>query len=88
MNRSAKKVLACVVAITVVYISGCASWLPHGNGGRSLPADAVVLGTRERITLTALPAQETHTYCVNGAVLQCERFGLKARCTCPAVLGR
>ena len=69
-------------------VSGCAgrpllfSWTsssPH------LPFDAVVIGPNERVPVDALPTQESHYFCSNGAVLQCERFGLKLDCSCPGV---
>jgi hypothetical protein len=85
MNRLGKRILPCLAVGIAVCVGGCAEW-PTLGSGRTLPADAVFLGSNETITLIAPPAQETHTYCSNGMVLECERFGLKIRCSCPVIV--
>jgi hypothetical protein len=69
-------------------VAGCAGQPLLSNwasGSPQLPFDAVVVGPNERVTVKALPTQGSNYFCSNGAVLQCERFGLKLDCSCPRV---
>jgi hypothetical protein len=68
-------------------LGGCSgeSFLSENSvsNGQQLPFDAIVIGPGERVSVDALPTEGSHYFCSNGAVLECERFGLKLYCSCP-----
>ena len=86
MKTSSNRVSAFLAVGLVASLAGCAATPLLSNSstnGPQLPFGAVVVGPGERVTVDALPTQESHYVCSNGAVLQCERFGLKLDCSCP-----
>ena len=88
MKTSINRISAFLAMGLAASLVGCAGQpLPSNLGSSSgqLPFDAVVVGPGERVTVDALPTQENKYFCGNGAVLQCERFGLKLDCSCPRV---
>ena len=88
MKTSSKRVSAFLVVGPLATLVGCAGqplFSNSGSNGRPLPFDAVVVGPNERVPVDALPTQEGNYFCSNGAVLQCERFGVKLYCSCPRV---
>ena len=88
MKTSNKRVSAFLVVGLLASLVGCAGqplFSNSGSNGRPLPFDAVVVGPNERVPVDALPTQESNYFCSNGAVLQCERFGLKLDCSCPRI---
>ena len=87
MSPSSKRLplLAVGLATSLVGCTGQSLLSSWGSGGRQLRFDAVVVGPGERVTVDALPTEESNYFCSNGAVLQCERFGLKLDCSCPRV---
>jgi hypothetical protein len=88
MKTSNMRISAFLAVSLAASLAGCAGqplFSSTGSNSRSLPFDAIVIGAGERVTVDALPTEESHYYCRNGAVLQCERFGLKAYCSCPRV---
>jgi hypothetical protein len=88
MKTSSNRVTAFLAVGLSASLVGCAGqplFSSSGGNNRSLPFDAIIIGPGERVTVAALPTEESHYYCRNGAVLQCERFGLKLDCSCPRV---
>jgi len=87
MKTSSKRVAAFLLVGLAASLVGCAGQPLFSNSGssRQLPFDAIVIGAGERVTVDALPTEESHYFCRNGALLQCERLGLKAYCSCPRV---
>ena len=88
MKTSNKRVSAFLVVGLLASVVGCAGqplFSGAGSNVRTLPFDAIVLGPNEHVPVDALPTQESHYFCRNGAVLQCERFGLKLDCSCPRI---
>jgi hypothetical protein len=88
MRPSSKRLpalLAVCLATSLVGCTGQSLLSKWGSDSRRLPFDAVVVGPGERVTADALPTEESNYFCSNGAVLQCERFGLKLDCSCPRV---
>ena len=86
MKTSSNRVSAFLAVGLAASLVGCAGLpLASGSGSNSsqLPFDAVLVGPGERVTMGALPTEESKYFCSNGAVLQCERFGLKLDCSCP-----
>jgi hypothetical protein len=85
MKTSSNRVSAFLAAGLASALAGCAAGplLPNSTNVSQLPFDAVVVGEGERVSVDALPAQKSNYFCSNGAVLQCERFGLKLDCSCP-----
>jgi hypothetical protein len=88
MKTSKSRISAFLAMGFAASLVGCAgqpllsNWV---NSGGQLPFDAVVIGPGERVTVNALPTKESNYFCSNGAVLQCERLGLKLHCSCPRV---
>lgn len=86
MKTSSSRISAFLAVGLVASLVGCAGqpslW---GSSTRLLPFDAVVVGPGERVSVEALPTQESNHVCSNGAVLQCERLGVKLYCSCPRV---
>jgi hypothetical protein len=88
MKTSSSRVSAFLAVGLAASLAGCAgkpllsTW---GSNGRALPFDAVLIGPGERVTIDALPSEDSRYVCSNGALLQCERFGLKLECACPRV---
>jgi len=86
MKTSSSRVSAFLAVGLAATVAGCAgqpllsNW---GSSGQQLPFDAIVIGPGERVSVDALPTEESHYFCSNGAVLECERFGLKLYCSCP-----
>jgi hypothetical protein len=88
MKTSKSRISAFLAAGLAASLVGCAGqplFSSSGGGSRQLPFDAIVVGPGERVTVDALPTEESHYFCRNGALLQCERLGLKAYCSCPRV---
>ena len=88
MKASSRRISAFLALGFVAYLVGCAGQpllSSSGSNSRQLPFDAVVVGPGERVSVDVLPTQEGNYFCSNGAVLQCERFGLKLDCSCPRV---
>ena len=88
MKTSSNRVSAFLAVGLVTSLVGCGGQPLLSNGGsnsRQLPFNAVLVGPGERVTVDALPTQESNYFCSNGAVLQCERFGQKLDCSCPRV---
>ena len=88
MKTSTKRTSAFVAVGLAASLVGCAGhafFSTAGSNSRQLPFDAVVLGPGERVPVDALPTEESHYFCRSGALLQCERFGLKLYCSCPRV---
>lgn len=85
MKTTSKRVSAFLAVGLAASLVGCAgepllsNWLSSSG---QLPFDAVVVGPGERVTVDALPTQESNYFCRNGALLQCERLGLKLYCSC------
>jgi hypothetical protein len=88
MKTSNDRISAFLAMGLAVSLGGCAgqplNWNSGSNSGH-LPFDAVVVGPGERVVRDVLPGKEGKFFCTNGAVLQCERFGLKLDCSCPRV---
>lgn len=85
-NNRVAAFLAVGLAASQVGCAGGPLVSNLGNNSGQLPFDAIVVGPGERVTVDALaPTQEGKYFCSNGAVLQCERFGLKLDCSCPRV---
>ena len=88
MKTSSNRISAFLAVGLAASLVGCAgqpllsNWV---SGSRQVPFDAVVVGPNERVTVKALPTRESNYVCNNGAVLECERFGLKLYCSCPRV---
>jgi len=88
MKTSSSRISAFLAVGLAASLVGCAGEPPFLNGGNSsgrLPFNAIVVGPGERVTVDAAPTQESTYVCSDGAVLQCERFGLKLDCSCPRV---
>jgi hypothetical protein len=88
MKTSSSRISAFLAIGLAGSLVGCAGeplFLNGGSNGGQLPFNAIVVGPGERVTVSALPTQESSYVCSNGAVLQCERFGLKLDCSCPRV---
>ena len=88
MKTSNKRVSAFLVVGLLASLVGCAGqplFSNSGSNGRPLPFDAVVVSPNERVPVDALPTQESNYFCSNGALLQCERFGVKLNCSCPRI---
>jgi hypothetical protein len=88
MKPSSNRISAFLAVGLAASLAGCAGQSVLSNWASSspqLPFEAVVIGPNERVTLDALPTQESNYFCSTGAVLQCERFGLKLYCSCPQV---
>ena len=88
MKTSSSRISAFLAVGLAASLVGCAGEPLLSNwrsNSRQLPFDAVLVGPGERVTVDALPTQESKYFCSNGAVLQCERFGLKLDCSCPRV---
>jgi len=88
MKTSSKRISAFLAISLAASLVGCAGQPLFSNtssSGRQLPFDAIIVGPGERVTVDALPSEESHYFCRNGALLQCERLGLKAYCSCPRV---
>ena len=88
MKTSSNRISAFLAVCLAAPLVGCAGQPLLSNWGSNsgqLPFDAVVVGPGEQVTVDALPTQESNYVCSNGAVLQCERFGLKLYCSCPRV---
>jgi hypothetical protein len=87
MKTSSNRISAFVAAGLAASLVGCAGQplLNRVGVGRQPPFDAIVVGPGERVSVDALPTRESSYLCSNGAVLQCERFGLKLDCSCPRV---
>jgi hypothetical protein len=77
--------LAVGLAASLVGCAGQSLLSDWANSNPQLPFDAVVVGPGERVAVDARPTEESNHFCSNGAVLQCERFGLKLYCSCPRV---
>jgi hypothetical protein len=77
--------LAVGVAASVVGCAGQPLVSKWFSGSQQLPFDAVVIGPSERVIVGARPTEQSSYLCSNGAVLQCERFGLKLQCSCPRI---
>jgi hypothetical protein len=84
-NRRVSAFLAVSLATSLVGCAGEPLLSNWGSNSRQLPFDAILVGAGERVTVDALPTQESKHFCSNGAVLQCERFGIKLDCSCPRV---
>jgi hypothetical protein len=90
MQALNNRISAFLVVGFAAFLLGCSGQPTLSNWGsssRQLPLDAVVLGPNEKVTLNTLPTEGSNYFCSNGAVLQCERFGLKLHCSCPGILG-
>ena len=88
MKASSDRIAALLALGLAASLVGCAGQpLPSNwaSSSRQLPFDAIVIGPSERVSVDALPTQGSNYFCSNGAVLQCERFGLKLSCSCPQV---
>jgi hypothetical protein len=88
MKTSNSRISAFLAVGLTASLVGCAGQPLFSNWGSNspqLPFNAVVVGPGERVTVDAAPTQESDYFCSNGAVLQCERFGLKLDCSCPRV---
>jgi hypothetical protein len=87
--KTSRNIISAFLAVGLTAsLVGCAGQPLLSNwasSSRQLPFDAVVVGPNERVIVDALPTQESKYFCSNGAVLQCERFGLKLDCSCPRV---
>ena len=87
MKVSASRLTEFLTVALVASLGGCSgeSFLSKnwGSSGQHLPFDATVIGPGERVSVDALPTEGSHYFCSNGAVLECERFGLKLYCSCP-----
>ena len=75
--------LAVGLAASLVGCAGQPLLSSGASSSRQLPFNAIVVGPGERVTVDAVPTEESNYVCSNGAVLQCERFGLKLDCSCP-----
>ncbi len=85
MKISSNRISAFLAVSLATSLVACAEQPMLSNWGNSsspLPFDAVLVGPGERATVDAAPTQESSYFCSNGAVLQCERFGLKLDCSC------
>ena len=86
MKTSNNRVAAFLSVGLAASLAGCAGLpLTSNSGSSQLPFDAILVGPGETVTMSALPTEESKYFCRNGAVLQCERFGLKLDCSCPRV---
>jgi hypothetical protein len=85
MKTSSSRILAFLAVGLLAHLVGCAGQPLLFNSTRTPPFNAVVVGPGELVTADALPTEESNYVCSNGAVLQCERFGLKLHCSCPRV---
>jgi hypothetical protein len=85
MKTSSNRVSAFLATGLAAALAGCAAGplLPNATNVSQLPFNAVVVGEGERVSVDALPTRKSNYFCSNGAVLQCERFGLKLDCSCP-----
>jgi len=83
INRT---VMAAIVLGTMLSVGGCSdiSILSALSSGQHLPADGIIVGPNEEITLNAVTAKKHQYFCSNGAVLHCDRMSLKLYCSCPA----
>jgi hypothetical protein len=85
MMTSSNRVSAFLAIGLVAPLAGCAGLSDWGSNSRQLPFNAAVVGPNERVPVDALPTQASRYVCSNGAVLRCERFGVKLYCSCPPV---
>ena len=89
MKISGSRLPEFLAVALVALLGGCSgeSFLSKnwGSSGQQLPFDAIVIGPGERVSVDALPTEEGHYFCSNGALLECERFGLKLYCSCPRI---
>ena len=88
MKTSSRRISAFLAVGLAVSLLGCAGqplFSTSGSNARQLPFDAIVVGPGERVSVDALPTEESKYVCRTGAVLECERFGLKLLCSCPRV---
>lgn len=88
MKTSSNRISAFLAVGLAASVAGCAGLPLLSNWASSspqLPFDAVVIGPNERVPVDALPTQGSNYFCSNGAVLQCERFGVKLDCACPRI---
>jgi hypothetical protein len=86
MKTSSSRVAAFLAAGLAASLVGCAGtplFSRAGSNSRPLPYDAVLVGPGERVSVHALPTRQSRYVCTNGALLQCERLGLKLDCSCP-----
>jgi hypothetical protein len=86
MKTSSNRVAAFLAVGLAASLVGCAGaplFSTSSSNVPPLPFDAVVVGPDERVSVSARPTRESNYVCSNGAVLQCERFGLKLDCSCP-----
>lgn len=88
MKTSSQRISAFLAVGLAASLVGCTVQpllSNSGGNGRQLPFDAVIVGPDEHVVGRVLPTQEGKYFCSNGAVLQCERFGLKLDCWCPRI---
>jgi hypothetical protein len=89
MKRPNKKIVSAFLVVGLLAsLVGCVGqplFSNSGSNGLPLPFGAIVVGPNERVPVDALPTEDSNYFCSNGAVLQCERFGLKLDCSCPRI---
>jgi hypothetical protein len=86
MHSLTKRIAALCVLCFAVSLVGCEGQpiFPHLNTTSPVPFDGIVVGPNEKIRLNARTVKRNEYFCSNGAPLQCERFGFKLDCSCPA----
>ena len=83
LTNGLPRLLAVALVAPLVGCSGKPLLSNSGSDARQLPFDAIVVGPGERVSVDALPTRKSNVFCGNGAVLECERFGIKLNCSCP-----